>query len=455
LFYQIYSQMSHTILLKNAGIVNENKIVVGSIVIENQMIKDIIYDKDIEIHGAEIIDLTGKYLLPGVIDDQVHFREPGLTYKADIASESRAAVAGGVTSYMDMPNNNPPILTKQLLEEKYENAANKSLANYSFYMGTSNDNMEEMLKINPKEVCGVKVFMGSSTGNMLVNNPESLVRIFSETKMLIATHCEDDPIIRKNLNHYKSLYGDEIPVAKHGEIRSAEACYKSSSYAVALAKKYGTRLHVLHLSTAQEMNLFNNDIPLKDKKITSEVCVHHLTFSDKDYAEKGNSIKWNPAIKTEADRQGLLEALKDGKLDVVATDHAPHLKEEKERKYTKAPSGGPLVQHSLQAMLEFFHRGEIPLETIVEKMCHAPAICFQVKNRGFIRKGYYADLVVVDINKSQKVMRENIYYKCGWSPFEGKEFRSTIEKTFVNGNLVFNQGKFDDSSLGMRLKFRR
>lgn len=455
MFHQIYSKMSHTILLKNAGIVNENKIVVGSILIENQIIKDIIYEVDIEIDDAETIDLTGKYIFPGVIDDQVHFREPGLTYKADIASESRAAVAGGVTSYMDMPNNNPPILTKQLLEEKYENAAQKSLANYSFYMGTSNDNMDEVLKINPKEVCGIKVFMGSSTGNMLVNNPDSLARIFSETKMLIATHCEDDPIIRENLNHYKSLYGEDIPVAKHGEIRSAEACYKSSSYAVAMAKKYGARLHVLHLSTAKEMELFATDIPLKDKKITAEVCVHHLTFSDKDYADKGNFIKWNPAIKTEADRQGLLEALKDGKLDVVATDHAPHLKEEKERKYTKAPSGGPLVQHSLQAMLEFFHRGEMPLETIVEKMCHAPAICFQVKNRGFIRKGYYADLVVVDINKPQKVMHENIYYKCGWSPFEGKEFRSTIEKTFVNGKLVFDQGKFDDSSLGMRLEFKR
>jgi len=354
-----------------------------------------------------------------------------------------------------MPNNNPPILTAKLLEEKYDNAAQKSLANYSFYMGTSNDNIEEVLKINPKKVCGIKVFMGSSTGNMLVNNPESLARIFSEAKMLIATHCEDDPIIRENMEKFKAIYGIDIPVSKHGEIRSAEACFKSSSYAVELAKKYDTRLHVLHLSTAQEMNLFSNDIPLKDKKITAEVCVHHLTFSDMDYAEKGNFIKWNPAIKTEADRRGLLEALKDGRLDVVATDHAPHLRKEKEKKYAKAPSGGPLVQHSLQAMLEFFHQGELPMETIVDKMCHAPAICFQVEKRGYIRKGYYADLVVVDLNKSQKVTQENIYYKCKWSPFEGKTFHSTIEKTFVNGNLAFDYGKFDETIRGMRLKFQR
>ena len=447
--------MTKTTLLKNAFIVNENEIFIGSVIIENQLIKDIIKDIAPEISGAAVIDLTGKYLFPGIIDDQVHFREPGLTYKADIGTESRAAVAGGVTSYMDMPNNNPPILTKALLEEKYENAAKKSLANYSFYMGTSIDNLEEVKKINPAEVCGVKVFMGSSTGNMLVNDPESLERIFSEVKMLIATHCEDDPIIQGNMKRYKAEYGDDIPVAKHGEIRSAEACYKSSSYAVNLARKHGTRLHVLHLSTAKEMTLFNNDIPLKDKKITAEVCVHHLTFSDRDYAEKGNFIKWNPAIKTETDRLGLMEALKENKLDVVATDHAPHLKEEKERKYTKAPSGGPLVQHSLQAMLEFFHQGEMPVETIVDKMCHAPAICFQVEKRGFIRKGYYADLVVVDLNRPQKVMAENIHYKCKWSPFEGSIFRSTIEKTFVNGNLVFDSGKFHEEVKGMRLSFQR
>jgi len=447
--------MTKTTLLKNAFIVNENEIFIGSVIIENQLIKDIIKDIAPEISGAAVIDLTGKYLFPGIIDDQVHFREPGLTYKADIGTESRAAVAGGVTSYMDMPNNNPPILTKALLEEKYENAAKKSLANYSFYMGTSIDNLEEVKKINPAEVCGVKVFMGSSTGNMLVNDPESLEKIFSEVKMLIATHCEDDPIILGNMKKYKAEYGDDIPVAKHGEIRSAEACYKSSSYAVNLARKHGTRLHVLHLSTAKEMTLFNNDIPLKDKKITAEVCVHHLTFSDRDYAEKGNFIKWNPAIKTETDRLGLMEALKENKLDVVATDHAPHLKEEKERKYTKAPSGGPLVQHSLQAMLEFFHQGEMPVETIVDKMCHAPAICFQVEKRGFIRKGYYADLVVVDLNRPQKVMAENIHYKCKWSPFEGSIFRSTIEKTFVNGNLVFDSGKFHEEVKGMRLSFQR
>lgn len=447
--------MNNIKILKNATIVNEGALFIGCIVIENQYIKDIVRAKDFHIESAEVFDLEGKYILPGLIDDQVHFREPGLTYKADIASESRAAVAGGVTSYMDMPNNNPPILTQELLEKKYENAAKKSVANYSFYMGTSNDNIEEVIKTNPKNVCGIKVFMGSSTGNMLVNNPDSLAQIFSKANMLIATHCEDDPIIRENMNHYKSLYGEDIPVAKHGEIRSEEACFKSSSYAVNLAKKHNTRLHVLHLSTAKEMSLFDNDIPLKDKRITTEVCVHHLTFSDKDYDEKGNFIKWNPAIKTEADRQGLVEALKNGKLDVVATDHAPHLKEEKQRKYAKAPSGGPLVQHSLQAMLEFFYKGEIPMESIVEKMCHAPAICFQVEKRGFIRQGYFADLVVVDINKPQKVSQENIFYKCQWSPFEGSVFNSSIDKTFVNGNLVFDNGVFNAGNYGMRLTFER
>ncbi len=447
--------MSNVIILKNANIVNEGEIFKGCVVIENEFIKEVVRGEIHKDSGARIIDLTGKYLLPGIIDDQVHFREPGLTYKADIESESRAAVAGGVTSYMDMPNNNPPILTQELLEKKYEAAAKKSLANYSFYMGTSNDNFDEVMKTDPRKVCGIKIFMGSSTGNMLVDNLETLEKLFSEVKLLIATHCEDESTIRNNIKLYKQKYGDDVPVSKHPEIRSAEACFKSSSLAVQLAKKHNTRLHVLHLSTAAEMALFDNDKPLRNKRITAEVCVHHLTFSDKDYEQKGTFIKWNPAVKSESDRQALVDALLDNRIDVVATDHAPHLEDEKKRSYFKAPSGGPLVQHSLQAMLEFFHDGIIPLETIAEKMCHAPAECFGVYKRGYIREGYFADLTVVDINKTMKVSKDNILYKCGWSPFEGKSFRSSVEKTFVNGKLVFDQGEFFEENKGMRLEFER
>ena len=447
--------MSNVIILKNANIVNEGEIFKGCVVIENEFIKEVVRGEIHKDSGARIIDLTGKYLLPGIIDDQVHFREPGLTYKADIESESRAAVAGGVTSYMDMPNNNPPILTQELLEKKYEAAAKKSLANYSFYMGTSNDNFDEVMKTDPRKVCGIKIFMGSSTGNMLVDNLETLEKLFSEVKLLIATHCEDESTIRNNIKLYKQKYGDDVPVSKHPEIRSAEACFKSSSLAVQLAKKHNTRLHVLHLSTAAEMALFDNDKPLRNKRITAEVCVHHLTFSDKDYEQKGTFIKWNPAVKSESDRQALVDALLDNRIDVVATDHAPHLEDEKKRSYFKAPSGGPLVQHSLQSMLEFFHDGIIPMETIVEKMCHAPADCFKVHQRGYIREGYFADLAVVDINKATKVSKDNILYKCGWSPFEGKTFRSSVEKTFVNGKLVFDQGEFFEENKGMRLEFER
>lgn len=446
----------HTkILLKNASIVNEGRIFIGHLLIKDALIEDIFEGDCPEISDAQIIDLNGKTLIPGVIDDQVHFRDPGMTYKADIFSESQAAVAGGVTSFMDMPNNNPPILSQELLAEKYKLGAEKSLANYSFYMGTSNNNLDEVLKTDPKTVCGIKVFMGSSTGNMLVDNPETLSKLFSKAPMLIATHCEDESTIRANTKAYKEQYGAEMSVAKHPEIRSAEACYKSSSLAVELAKKHHTRLHVLHLSSAQEMELFTNDIPLENKRITAEVCVHHLIFSDQDYAEKGSFIKWNPAIKGEADRQAILKALQDDRLDVIATDHAPHLREEKERSYFKSPSGGPLIQHSLQAMLEFYHDGEINLETIVHKMCHAPAICFQVEKRGFIRKGYYADLVVVDLKNEQKISPENILYKCGWSPFEGKTMHSRVLKTFINGHLVYDGGNIDTSFRGMRLHFNR
>ncbi len=443
------------ILLKNANIVNENKIFIGSILIEGQLIKEILTDENQIPQGVEIIDLKGKYVFPGVIDDQVHFRDPGLTYKADIATESRAAIAGGVTSYMDMPNNNPAILTQELLEKKYNDAATKSMANYSFYMGASNDNIEEVLKTNPSNVCGIKVFMGSSTGNMLVDNPKTLKEIFSKAPTLVATHCEDETTIRNNTKEYKEKYGLEMPINKHPEIRSAEACYLSSSMAVKLAKENNTRLHVLHLTTAKEMELFDNSIPLKEKKITAEVCVHHLVFNDADYDTYGTKIKWNPAVKTEADRKGLLKALIENKIDVIATDHAPHTAEEKDNNYFKAPSGGPLVQHSLVAMLEFYHRGELSLEQIITKMCHAPADCYAVKDRGYIKAGYYADLVVVDLDNPWEVNSSNVFYKVGWSPFDGKTFKSKVEKTFVNGSLVYNDGKFDEDYKGMRILFNK
>ena len=442
-------------LFAHATLVNEKRVFEGHLLVSGARIVEVFEGKLPSIPDAEIIDVKGKLLIPGVIDDQVHFREPGMTYKGSIATESRAAVAGGVTSFMDMPNNNPPILTQELLESKYEIAAQCSPANYSFYMGASNDNLEEVLKTDPKKVCGVKVFMGSSTGNMLVDNRETLERLFKEVPMLIATHCEDEATIRKNMNDYKARYGEEVPMEMHPEIRSEEACYLSSSLAVELAKKHNTRLHVLHLTTAKEMELFEGDKPLEEKRITAEVCVHHLTFNRDDYAEYGTRIKWNPAVKNESDRQALIKALEEGRLDVVATDHAPHTLEEKNNSYFKAPSGGPLVQHSLQAMLEFYHDGILNLETIIHKMCHAPAICYKVSQRGFLKPGYYADLVIVDLNAQEQVCPDNIKYHCAWSPFQGKFFRSTVEQSYVNGELVYDQGEVIENKFGMRLEFDR
>lgn len=441
-------------LIKNAEIVNENQVFKGDLLIENDFISKI--GNNISAGNVDrVIDAEGKYLLPGVIDDQVHFREPGLTWKGDIESESRAAVAGGVTSFMEQPNTVPNAVTQELLEEKYRIAAEKSFANYSFMMGGTNDNLEEILKTNPRNVAGIKLFLGSSTGNMLVDNPETLKEIFSKTKMLIAVHCEDEATIRTNTEKYKKEYGDHIPMKFHHLIRSEEACYISSSKAVELAEKTGARLHIFHVSTAKETALFRNDIPLKDKKITSEVCVHHLTFTNADYETKGTLIKWNPAVKTQKDKDGLWEALLDDRIDVIATDHAPHTWEEKQHAYTKAPSGGPLVQHSLVIMLENFRNGKISLEKIVEKMCHNPAILFQIEKRGFIREGYKADLVLVDLKENFTVSKKNILYKCGWSPLEGTEFHSKITHTFVNGHLVFENGKVSEGKFGERLLFDR
>jgi len=442
------------ILLKNATIVNENQIFESDLLIENDLISKI--GKNISSENVDkIIDAAGKYLLPGIIDDQVHFREPGLTWKGDIESESRAAVAGGITSFMEQPNTVPNAVTQELLEKKYEIAAKKSFANYSFMMGGTNDNLDEVLKTNPRNVAGIKLFLGSSTGNMLVDNPETLENIFSKTKILIAVHCEDEATIRKNTVFYQAKFGDDIPMEFHHLIRSEEACYISSSKAVELAKKTGARLHLFHISTAKETELFRNDIPLKDKKITAEVCVHHLTFTNEDYAGKGTLIKWNPAVKTAEDRSGLWEALLDDRIDVIATDHAPHTWEEKQNVYTKAPSGGPLVQHSLNIMLENFKNGKISLEKLVEKMCHNPAILFEIEKRGFIREGYKADLVLVDINDSYTVSKENILYKCGWSPLEGTTFHSKITHTFVNGFLAVDNGKISEEKHGERLLFDR
>ena len=441
-------------LIKNAQIVNENQIFKGDLLIENDLILKI-GNNISEDTAHRVIDADGKYLLPGVIDDQVHFREPGLTHKGDIESESRAAIAGGVTSFIEQPNTVPNAVTQQLLEEKYKIAAEKSLANYSFMMGGTNDNLEEVLKTNPRNVAGIKLFLGSSTGNMLVDNPETLENIFSKTKMLIAVHCEDEATIRANTEKYRKEFGDDIPMKFHHLIRSEEACYISSSKAVELAEKTGARLHVFHVSTAKETELFRNDIPLKDKKITAEVCVHHLTFTDVDYETKGTLIKWNPAVKTQKDKDGLWKALLDDRIDVIATDHAPHTWEEKQNVYTKAPSGGPLVQHTLVLMIENFKNGKITLEKIVEKMCHNPAILFQIEKRGFIREGYKADVVLVDLNDNSTVTKENILYKCGWSPFEGSVFHSKITHTFVNGNLVYENGKVADEKFGERLLFER
>ncbi len=439
------------ILIKNAQIVNEGKIVQSDILIENDLISKI--ESQISEEADQIIDASGKYLLPGVIDDQVHFREPGLTWKGDVETESRAAIAGGTTSFIEQPNTVPNAVTQELLADKYEIAAQKSFANYGFMMGGTNDNLEEVLKTNPRNVPGIKLFLGSSTGNMLVDNPETLEKIFSNTKMLIAVHCEDEATIRANTQKYLDEYGEDIPVKFHHLIRSEEACYKSSSKAIELAKKTGARLHVFHLSTAIETELFRNDIPLKDKKITAEVCVHHLTFTNEDYETKGGLIKWNPAVKTHKDKDGLWEALLDDRIDVIATDHAPHTWEEKQNVYTKCPSGAPLVQHSLVVMLENYKNGKISLERIVEKMAHNPAILFRIEKRGFIREGYKADLVLVDLNENWTVEKQNILYKCGWSPLEGTEFHSKVTHTFVNGNLVYENGTINEEKFGERLFF--
>lgn len=445
----------NSILIKNAKIVNEGEIFEGDVLIENELIVEI--DSQISPKSSQtvIIDAEGKYLLPGVIDDQVHFREPGLTHKGTIESESRAAVAGGITSFIEQPNTVPNAVTQELLEDKYQIAAKTSYANYSFMMGGTNDNLEEILKTNPENVAGLKLFLGSSTGNMLVDNPEVLEKIFSSTKLLIAVHCEDEATIKANTEKYKAEFGEDIPMNCHHLIRSEEACYISSSKAIELAKKTGARLHVFHLSTAKEMDLFTNKIPLEEKMITAEVCIHHLWFTNKDYDTKGSFIKWNPAVKTQADKDELWKALLDDRIDVIATDHAPHTLEEKQNKYLNAPSGGPLVQHALVAMFEAHLQGKISVEKIVEKMCHNPAKLFKIRNRGFIKVGYFADLTLVDIHAPWNVNKDNILYKCGWSPFEGTNFKSRIIHTLVNGKIVYSNGKVLDGKVGQRLLFDR
>ncbi len=441
-------------IIKNTQIVNEGKIIGGDILISGNRIERI--DSNINATGAVTeIDGEGKYLMPGIIDDQVHFREPGLTHKAELYTESRACVAGGVTSFMDMPNVNPPSLTQALLEARYQLAAQKSIANYSFYMGVSNDNAEEVLRTNPKDVCGIKIFMGSSTGNMLVDDSNTLARIFKNAPTLIATHCEDEATILRNLDFAKEKYGDAIPITQHPIIRNEEACYLSSSMAIDLAKQFNTRLHILHISTLEEIALFTNAIPLSEKRITAEVCVHHLFFDADDYAKLGARIKWNPAVKDKRHKSALLAALLNGTLDVVATDHAPHTLEEKANHYIKCPGGAPMVQHSLQIMLDFYHKGLISLEQIAEKMSHNVATCFAIQDRGFIREGYFADMFLLDINTAHTVTSDSLLYKCGWSPLEGMTFKGKVEQTFVNGNLVFKNGDILNTSVGERLQFNR
>jgi dihydroorotase len=444
-----------TTLIKNAKIVNEGIIFEGDVLIENDFIVEISDNISPKSSDCKIIDAEGNYLIPGAIDDQVHFREPGLTHKGDISSESRAAVAGGITSFIEQPNTVPNAITQELLEQKYQIAAQKSYANYSFMMGATNDNLEEVLKTNPKNVAGIKIFLGSSTGNMLVDDDEVLEKIFSSTPLLIAVHCEDETTIKNNLEHYKQEYGDDIPMEFHHLIRSEEACYVSSSKAVALAKKTGARLHVFHLSTAKETELFSNKTPVENKQITAEVCIHHLWFTNDDYAKKGTLIKWNPAVKTQADKDGLWKALLDDRIDVIATDHAPHTLEEKKNPYTTAPSGGPLVQHAVVAMFEAFHQGKISIEKIVEKMAHNPAKIFKIDRRGFIKVGYYADLAIVNLGMPWRVNKQNILYKCGWSPFEESTFTARITHTFVNGQLVFHNSKSKEILCGKRLEFNR
>jgi len=444
------------ILIKNAQIVNEGNSYKGHLLIENERISKIfkVGDDISEIEkNHEVNDIHNNFLLPGVIDDQCHFREPGLTHKANINTESRAAVAGGTTSFMEMPNTVPNTLTQELLQDKYDIGAATSLANYSFYMGASNDNIEEVLKTDPKTVCGVKVFMGSSTGNMLVDNKETLEELFSKCKLLIAAHCEDETTIRNNMASYKEKYGEDVPIECHPAIRSEEACYLSSSLAIELAKKHNTRFHLFHLSTAKEIGLLENKTPLKEKRITAEACIHHMWFSEEDYETKGAFIKWNPAVKKASDRDAILNAVIDGTIDVIATDHAPHTVEEKLNTYFNAASGGPMVQHALVAMLEHYHNGKITMEKMVEKMSHAVADCFRIEERGYIKEGFYADLVVVDIDNPWTVEKENLLYKCGWSPMEGQTFKSKVLQTFVNGHLVFNMGEIDEDYRGKRMTF--
>lgn len=446
--------MMQTIKILNANLVNEGVIQAADVLIEDQFIARI--DKNLSSLDTSLtIDAQGKYLLPGLIDDQVHFREPGLTHKANIFTESKAAVAGGITTFMEMPNTVPNALTQALLQDKYEIASRTSLANYSFYMGVSNDNLEEALKTDAQKVCGLKVFMGSSTGNMLVDNEATLRGIFEKAELLIATHCEDEQTIRNNMQEYRNKYGEDVPMSCHPLIRSEEACYKSSSLAVALAREYDARLHILHISTARETGLFDNSIPLEKKKITAEACIHHLWFDDTYYETKGSMIKWNPAVKTRHDADSVFKAVLDNRIDVIATDHAPHTLDEKQQTYFKAPSGGPLVQHSLVALLEFHRQGKISLEKIVEKACHNPAILFQIDRRGFIREGYYADLVLADLDAPWTVSRENILAKCGWSPFEGQQFHAKITHTFVSGHLAYENNSFHKGKCGTRLEFNR
>jgi len=444
-----------SILIKNANIVNEGSIFQGDVLVENDIIAEISTSISAKSSDTKIIDADGQYLLPGMIDDQVHFREPGLTHKADIETESKAAIAGGITTFIEMPNTIPQATTIELLEDKFTIAKETSWANYSFMFGGTNDNLDEILKVDPTKVAGLKLFLGSSTGNMLVDDPETIENIFSKTKLLISTHCEDEATIKKNLEAHIKEYGDDIPIEKHPIIRSEEACYLSSSKAIELAKKTGARLHVFHLSTEKETKLFSNKKPLSEKKITAEVCIHHLWFSDEDYKTKGTKIKWNPAVKTKKDRDGLLKALKNDRIDVIATDHAPHTWDEKNNVYTKAPSGGPLVQHAMVALMELYHKGLISLEKIVEKTAHNPAILFQIKDRGYIRRGYKADLVLMDLQSPWTVNKENILYKCGWSPFEGTAFKSRVTHTIVNGTLAYENLKFPNRSRGERITFDR
>lgn len=442
-------------LIKDATIINEGLKFKGSVLISQDKIENIFPHKipeNLDLNGLEIVDASGLFLIPGVIDDQVHFREPGLTYKGEIATESRAAVAGGVTTYMEMPNTKPQTVNQELLQEKYQRAARVSPANFSFYMGATNDNLDEVLKTDPSKVCGIKIFMGSSTGNMLVDDEKTLSEIFKNAPTLIATHCEDEKTIQENIKIARERYGENVPVSRHCHIRSVEACYKSSSKAVELASKYNTRLHVLHLSSGKEMELFSPG-KVKDKHITAEVCVHHLWFDDRDYITKGNLIKWNPAVKTMKDKEALWEALLSDKIDVIATDHAPHTLEEKNNTYFNAPSGGPLVQHSLVAMLEMSRKGVISVEKVVQKMCHAPADLFRIDRRGYIREGYYADLVLIDPDRSWVVSPENILYKCGWSPFEGEEFSHRVVSTFVNGELAYDSEKVVPDVKGKQAEF--